>query len=229
MESEIELFINMSITIGDIAQLEGSFQDAFEMYSVALQILESNEDALCCISKSDVLFKRMFMSYVVHDYVQLNADIDSFKRINPESPVDSTVIGVVVNGFYQIGNFVKSNNIDMSNSDLLKQQVDSIAVVHDVPIYSVDISTLLRENSDTDGDLILDKHDLCPDEPGVYTLMGCPDSDVDGVPDHKDLCPFEKGSLILNGCPDTDGDGISDFNDECPNMAGVISCDGCPF
>jgi len=54
------------------------------------------------------------------------------------------------------------------------------------------------------------------------------DKDGDGVPDEHDLCPNEPGLFSHNGCPDTDGDGVSDLQDECPEIAGVSSNNGCP-
>lgn len=82
--------------------------------------------------------------------------------------------------------------------------------------------------TDTDGDGIYDKHDLCPEVPGLEEFNGCPDSDGDGIEDSKDTCPELAGLAEFNGCPDTDGDGVSDNNDTCPNEAGLKSLAGCP-
>ena len=85
-----------------------------------------------------------------------------------------------------------------------------------------------EDELDSDGDGIIDELDLCPQEPGLESLDGCPDTDEDGIADYKDLCPEKFGTISLKGCPDTDGDGVSDIDDECPNMSGIISNNGCP-
>ncbi|MEC5394493.1 OmpA family protein [Bergeyella sp. RCAD1439] len=84
---------------------------------------------------------------------------------------------------------------------------------------------------DRDKDGILDKDDLCPDEPGLPEFQGCPDTDGDGVPDKDDACPTEAGPVENNGCPwpDTDGDGINDKDDACPTVAGPVENNGCPW
>lgn len=82
--------------------------------------------------------------------------------------------------------------------------------------------------SDIDQDGIPDKHDACPDEAGLASLMGCPDSDGDGTPDREDLCPHEPGPPNLGGCPDMDGDGVVDNEDRCPEVAGPSELEGCP-
>ena len=82
--------------------------------------------------------------------------------------------------------------------------------------------------TDTDGDGIYDKHDACPEVPGLEEFNGCPDSDGDGIQDSEDTCPLLAGSLEYEGCPDSDGDGVSDNKDACPNKAGLASLDGCP-
>ena len=85
--------------------------------------------------------------------------------------------------------------------------------------------------TDRDKDGILDKDDLCPDEPGLAEFQGCPDTDGDGVPDKDDQCPDVAGPVENNGCPwpDTDGDGVVDKDDECPTVAGPAENKGCPW
>ncbi len=85
-----------------------------------------------------------------------------------------------------------------------------------------------KKEIDSDGDMIPDMLDLCPQEPGPKELDGCPDRDEDGVPDYKDQCPDNFGNISLKGCPDLDGDGVSDQEDECPNLPGSIENKGCP-
>lgn len=55
------------------------------------------------------------------------------------------------------------------------------------------------------------------------------DRDGDGVPDNVDLCPDEPGLPSMDGCPDTDGDGIPDREDKCPKQPGPAQNDGCPL
>ncbi len=85
-----------------------------------------------------------------------------------------------------------------------------------------------KEELDSDGDGVIDELDLCPQEPGLENLDGCPDTDEDGIADYKDLCPEKFGTIALKGCPDSDGDGVSDIDDECPNMPGSVANNGCP-
>jgi len=84
-----------------------------------------------------------------------------------------------------------------------------------------------KKDSDNDG--IPDTEDLCPNQPGLTALNGCPDTDGDGIPDGEDACPKIAGPRQLNGCPDTDGDGIPDQNDQCPSEYGPASNYGCPL
>jgi outer membrane protein OmpA-like peptidoglycan-associated protein len=99
------------------------------------------------------------------------------------------------------------------------------------------------EETDRDGDGILDKDDKCPDQPedkdGFQDEDGCPDpdNDNDGVLDANDRCPNVPGPLANQGCPieaphDRDGDGIPDDIDRCPDQPedkdGFQDEDGCP-
>ena len=83
-----------------------------------------------------------------------------------------------------------------------------------------------KKDSDKDG--IADEEDLCPNEPGPASTMGCPDKDGDGVADKDDRCPDAAGLANLRGCPDGDGDGIADIDDKCPTVAGLANLAGCP-
>jgi MYXO-CTERM domain-containing protein len=101
-----------------------------------------------------------------------------------------------------------------------------------------------RNDTDTDGDGLLDSVDACPEEPedfdGWQDEDGCPDTDNDGdgIRDVDDRCPLVKedpdGFEDLDGCPDddNDADGIFDTVDECPLVPevfnGVDDEDGCP-
>ncbi|HLN53229.1 MAG TPA: DUF5723 family protein [Lentimicrobium sp.] len=81
---------------------------------------------------------------------------------------------------------------------------------------------------DTDGDGLTDANDDCPKEAGPKELKGCPDRDGDGIMDKDDRCPDLKGLPAHNGCPDLDGDGVIDPEDNCPDVAGLIALKGCP-
>lgn len=96
------------------------------------------------------------------------------------------------------------------------------------------------EETDKDGDGILDKDDQCPSLPGPATNKGCPleapkDRDGDGIVDSGDSCPDQPedpdGFQDEDGCldPDNDNDGILDAVDRCPNEAGPIPNLGCPI
>jgi OOP family OmpA-OmpF porin len=83
-------------------------------------------------------------------------------------------------------------------------------------------------DKDTDKDGVVDKCDVCVNEPGLPKFQGCPDTDGDGVPDKDDECPTVAGPIGLKGCPDSDGDGIADKDDACPTVVGPAYLKGCP-
>lgn len=85
-----------------------------------------------------------------------------------------------------------------------------------------------RHPKDSDEDKVSDKMDECPDVPGVWEFLGCPDTDMDGIQDINDDCPIEPGPAEYNGCPDTDKDGILDKNDDCIQEPGLVEFNGCP-
>ncbi len=97
-----------------------------------------------------------------------------------------------------------------------------------------------KEQTDTDGDGVMDWRDNCKDEPedkdGFKDSDGCPelDNDEDLVPDATDKCRDEAGVIENQGCPgkDTDVDGIMDHLDKCPTAAEDFDNfddeDGCP-
>ena len=88
--------------------------------------------------------------------------------------------------------------------------------------------TFGRKNKDIDGDGIKDKHDECPEVPGLEIYNGCPDTDGDSIPDNRDLCPSQPGVVMFKGCPDTDLDGVKDSKDACPTEKGSVENQGCP-
>lgn len=99
---------------------------------------------------------------------------------------------------------------------------------------------------DRDGDGILDKADLCPEQPedadGYEDEDGCrdPDNDQDGIEDSLDRCPLEgesqNGLEDEDGCPDawgdSDEDSVLDNVDECKDEPedpdSFEDEDGCP-
>ena len=96
------------------------------------------------------------------------------------------------------------------------------------PEYRVLFGLTYAPNSkDSDGDGIKDRHDLCPQVPGVEEYEGCPAPDTDGdgwcdawvtdpaLAEHfgcrmTDTCPDVAGIDEFEGCPnpDSDGDGL---------------------
>lgn len=96
------------------------------------------------------------------------------------------------------------------------------------------------EETDKDGDGVLDKDDQCPSLPGPKENKGCPveapkDRDNDGILDPSDKCidvPEDMDQFQDDdGCPepDNDNDGILDGADKCPNEAGPMTNFGCPI
>ena len=97
---------------------------------------------------------------------------------------------------------------------------------------------------DSDGDGIIDKEDVCPNDPEDYDTYedvdGCPDTDNDrdGLLDVEDQCMHQPedrdGFEDRDGCPDPDNDqdGFPDDRDQCPNERedndGFDDHDGCP-
>lgn len=96
------------------------------------------------------------------------------------------------------------------------------------------------EETDKDGDTVLDKDDKCPSLPGPVSNQGCPieapkDRDGDGILDPSDKCIDQPEDIDAfqdeDGCPepDNDNDGILDKADKCPNEAGPMQNEGCPI
>ncbi len=96
------------------------------------------------------------------------------------------------------------------------------------------------EETDKDGDTVLDKDDQCPSLPGPVSNKGCPieapkDRDGDGILDPSDKCIDQPEDMDAfqdeDGCPepDNDNDGILDSADKCPNEAGPMQNMGCPI
>jgi OmpA-OmpF porin, OOP family len=96
------------------------------------------------------------------------------------------------------------------------------------------------EETDKDGDTVLDKDDQCPSLPGPVSNKGCPieapkDRDGDGILDPSDRCIDQPEDIDAfqdeDGCPepDNDNDGILDGADKCPMEAGPMQNMGCPI
>jgi outer membrane protein OmpA-like peptidoglycan-associated protein len=94
--------------------------------------------------------------------------------------------------------------------------------------FALKVPILYGHPDDLDLDKVSDKVDICPEVPGVWPFMGCPDSDMDGIQDSEDACPADPGLKEFQGCPDRDGDKIIDKNDDCPDEAGLEAFKGCP-
>jgi len=100
--------------------------------------------------------------------------------------------------------------------------------------YSTDVYVMLKipvfRNipRDRDHDAVSNLKDQCPDIPGTWETLGCPDTDGDGLTDAEDECPTIAGTKALRGCPDRDGDGIADKDDKCPDLYGDEAHNGCP-
>jgi len=118
---------------------------------------------------------------------------------------------------------LKQNYGDGVNMAGINQHLDQGASMR----WSAGVSVKFG-GTDTDGDGIYDKYDVCPEIPGLEEFDGCPDSDSDGIQDSEDDCPLVAGLAEYNGCPDTDGDGVPDNKDKCPKEAGEAKLDGCP-
>lgn len=90
---------------------------------------------------------------------------------------------------------------------------------------------------DSDGDLVANNDDRCPDTPlgARVDREGCPtDGDSDGVFDGIDRCDGTPAGALVDGagCPkDTDSDGVFDGIDVCPNTPprAVADANGCPI
>jgi len=93
------------------------------------------------------------------------------------------------------------------------------------------LSFNIGKGKDSDGDLVKDKKDRCPNTPAgvAVDLNGCPlDRDSDGIADYLDRCPDLSGKISAKGCPDKDNDSIADTDDHCPEIAGPALTFGCP-
>jgi hypothetical protein len=56
---------------------------------------------------------------------------------------------------------------------------------------------------DRDRDRITDRHDICPDSPGIWAFKGCPDPDrdMDGIANAIDWCPDLAGWQLRMDAP----------------------------
>jgi outer membrane protein OmpA-like peptidoglycan-associated protein len=145
----------------------------------------------------------------------------------------------VVGPYFMMQYFANDNNPSYRLTDkvgayssmvggIAKNQFSSIG-------FNVGFRFFMGEKRDVDGDRVIDKEDLCPEQSGDTSFFGCPDSDGDKIKDSEDECPNEFGHTSANGCRDTDGDGIKDSEDKCANKYGMRSLDpstqhlnGCP-
>jgi len=75
-----------------------------------------------------------------------------------------------------------------------------------------------RALADMDGDGVADAYDKCPEQPGLWSMDGCPDTDGDNVGDHIDLCPEQRGLSINKGCPEIDEKSQEIINESIKNI-----------
>ena len=92
------------------------------------------------------------------------------------------------------------------------QRVIPVGVLENGICFGSDHTSSLNQSNaaDSDGDLIPDKIDKCPNEHGTIENGGCPTSQSDGLDE------------------DSDGDGLSNRLDNCPEKPGPIENRGCP-
>lgn len=109
------------------------------------------------------------------------------------------------------------------------------------PIFSLSGLYHVPALADTDGDLIYDEYDNCPDTPAglEVNVDGCAlfqlDEDQDGVFSDVDQCPNTVPGISVDilGCDptqlDSDEDGVWDAYDDCPSsLPGEhVDVDGC--
>jgi len=107
---------------------------------------------------------------------------------------------------------------------LVKHWQHSFGVI--INLTKAESKKKVEEVKDRDGDGVPDESDVCPDEPGLAVLEGCPDGDGDGIADKDDKCPTIFGYKQFDGCKDSDGDGYADNIDDCPDVKGTNK--GCP-
>ncbi len=116
-------------------------------------------------------------------------------------------------------------------------QVGSDRVLNFGGTAGISIFAFGGRERDTDGDLVPDKRDQCPDTPMGATVddVGCPtDGDGDGVFDGLDSCPSTPVGAFVDalGCPnDTDADQVLDGIDICPDtpLGAEVNENGCPL
>jgi outer membrane protein OmpA-like peptidoglycan-associated protein len=132
------------------------------------------------------------------------------------------------------GNFIRAEE----HADLAETNV-KLALANSVGCGPKKV--LIKKDTDTDGDGILNDDDACPEKPedfdGFVDEDGCPDpdNDEDGILDPLDKCPNEPEDVDQfedeDGCPevDNDKDTVLDVDDKCPNTPGPVENKGCPL
>ncbi|WP_347922294.1 OmpW family outer membrane protein [Pontimicrobium sp. SW4] len=149
--------------------------------------------------------------------------------INKDELVGAGTLNGAVGANYWI-----SKRIGLNIQSTYKHSFKEYLVKHWQHSFGVVINLTKTENkkkveekiNDRDGDGVPDETDLCPDEPGLKALDGCPDADGDGIADKDDVCPEIYGFKEFSGCKDSDGDGYADNIDDCPDVKGTNK--GCP-
>ena len=118
-----------------------------------------------------------------------------------------------------------SENIGLNFQTGTKKDFSDKAQTH----YQTTLGLVFKfGGTDTDGDGVYDRYELCPEVAGLEVFNGCPDADGDGIKDSDDACPEVAGLVAMNGCPDADADSVADKDDMCPNVKGTKANKGCP-
>lgn len=147
--------------------------------------------------------------------VENTADVSGSVQVGVDCPDDAPLsdasqtkdIGIGATTQYSLDIDIGPSQTQEYTCDVYAQDTDS-STTADSGTLTANIETTC---TDSDGDLVCDDVDQCPNTPG---------------PESNDGCPQEDGQ-------DSDNDGIIDSNDECPNQAEDYSefpgpYDGCP-
>ena len=169
---------------------------------------------------------------------------DYFERNRLVSVMTATLLSSAVTSVLASNSKDTFYLLDSQGNPVMTREGECVQT-HQTPNLPSKLFKQCGENSDRDGDGLLDDQDVCPDNTpieisqGVYQAgpqIGCPiDSDKDGIPDYRDKCPHNTPEEIApgvdsQGCPlDTDQDGIFDYQDLCPGTPAGVAVDeyGC--
>lgn len=265
---------NFTLTNGDINQIGKTFSGKYNGVSLGKKVIEQSvvfskaEPFLPTTGQKDLIMTismtgffdieksgvKKRLSIIESPFITLDS-ITVSKGVEPKTIVDCEKVGKI-SSYDEFGN---KSCIDEGSGSLVcvdisgqfkwscsNDYVQTNCGVKSPPAQCIE--------PDTDGDLVIDRLDKCPNEKedGKTTTVSTPtdgckseistcpannickpvneDSDGDGVLDKNDRCPNQAGSGT-DGCPvttstDSDGDGFPNTVDQCPTIAG--SYNGCP-